>query len=83
MEKLDDLSEHLLEPGETWTGMSTDANDKNATRSIDQVLRSPNRPWAGRFWQAELARGTFSEMDTRTRAGLDFIFKQSGDVEVH
>lgn len=79
VERLRDLSERLLEPGETWTGAPF---GDGANRAIDQVFRSPNRPWGGRFWQAELARGTFSEMTARKREELDFVFKQSGDIEV-
>ncbi|MEZ5922376.1 MAG: hypothetical protein R3C60_13640 [Parvularculaceae bacterium] len=77
MERLRDLSNRLLEPGQTWIGMPiVDGSD----RALDQVFRAANRPWRGRFWHAELARGTLNGMNANKRENLDFIFKSSEDV---
>ncbi|MCA8900757.1 MAG: hypothetical protein KDA53_05850 [Hyphomonas sp.] len=83
VEQLGQLSARLLEPGETWTGLPNGRDELGEARAIAQVLRSPNRPWGGRIWQAELARGTFIDMNSRQREDLDFVFKQAGDVETH
>lgn len=80
---LGELSERLLEPGETWTGMPLEQDEQGKARAIEQVLRSPNRPWTDRVWEAELARGSLNGMDADKRSDLDFIFKQAGDIFDH
>ncbi|MEM5518717.1 hypothetical protein WNY37_17295 [Henriciella sp. AS95] len=80
---LGELSERLLEPGETWTGMPLEQDEQGKARAIEQVLRSPNRPWTDRVWKAELARGVLNGMDPIRRSDLDFVFKQAGDIFEH
>ncbi|MEQ9315601.1 MAG: hypothetical protein RLN72_07100 [Henriciella sp.] len=83
VQALGELSQRLLEPGEAWTGMPLDKDESGAARAIEQVLRSPNRPWPDRVWEAEQARGVLNGMDPIRRSDLDFVFKQAGDIFEH
>ena len=77
MAQLSGLADRLLAPGDVWEGMPRNAPDTLFLRAIEPVLRSPNRIWGSRIWQAGLARGTFNQMEANQRQDLDVLFEQT------
>ena len=82
--RIREISERLLEPGDDWQGMPFRQTDiaPSRTLAIDSVLRSPSRNWGSRVWRAELSRGTFSQMDQDRRESLDSLFFQAERVQI-
>ena len=76
--RMREISERLLQPGDDWQGMPFRQTDiaPSRTLAIDSVLRSPSRPWRVTVWRAELSRGTFNLMDPERRESLDILFGQ-------
>jgi hypothetical protein len=77
------IAEKLLEPTEDWTGMPrmlTDPDFNTIKLATPIVLRSPSRTWGSRFWDAELGRGTFNQMDSYRRNKLDWIFTSAKEI---
>ena len=82
IEAIQNVSEKLLEPTPKWTGLPRpEENDPNLNQAMPALLRSPSRGWGSRSWQAELARGTFNDMENDRRSSIDQIFEQSRRAE--
>jgi hypothetical protein len=75
------IAEKLLAPGDDWAGMPRVNDDDTFKPALPVLLRSPSRNWGSRNWQAELARGTFNQMDDERRTELDQLFKQTQHAE--
>lgn len=76
------VAAQLLEPGEDWTPMPRTVSDDGGFEQIlRSVFSSPSRNWGSRIWDAELARGTFTQMAHERRERLDVLFKQSRYAE--
>ena len=68
----------LLEPGEAWVGIPRSDANNVANSVLPMLLRSPHGvTWGSPTWKAELAQGTFNQMDDERRAALDGIFRQA------
>lgn len=80
-ERLRELAESLMEPGEAWEGMARIDQNSPFPTAIGRVLRSPSRNWGSRLWDTGLARGTFNQMDANRLKQLDDLFKQIEDAE--
>ena len=76
------IAAKLLENGETWTPMPRFAEVGRGAQVLPELLRSPQRLWGSRNWEAGLARGVFSQMGGDRRDALDGLFKQAGYAEV-
>lgn len=75
------IAAKLLAAGENWTGIARVADEDSFRGALPVVFRSPSRPWGSRVWEAELGRGTFSQMTDERRGALDGIFKQTDHAE--
>ena len=75
------IAAKLLAAGEVWIGIARVADEDAFRAALPVVFRSPNRPWGSRVWEAELGRGTFSQMTDERRQALDVAFKQADDAE--
>ena len=72
------IAEKLLEPGEAWAGMPRSDANNVANSALPMLLRSPHGvTWGSPTWKAELAQGTFDQMDDERRGVLDGIFRQA------
>ena len=69
------IAAQLLETGETWIPMPRIEETASAGKVLPELLRSPQRNWGSRNWDAGLARGTFTRMDDERRNPLDNIYK--------
>ncbi len=75
------IAARLLEPGEDWTPMPRGQTDTVYRNALPILLRSPVRNRGSSIWEAELARGTFNQMDDERRYTLDVIFRQTRAAE--
>lgn len=57
-----ELAVRLLDLGDRWEGMARYDSDNADRFAIEPVLRSPNRIWGSRIWEAKLALGTFNHI---------------------
>ena len=73
-EKYQAIAQKLLEPETMWEGLPPIATDPSRNNALPISLRSPSRSWGSRVWDAELARGTFNQMDNERLNLLDRIF---------
>lgn len=80
--RIQTLATLLLETDGLWDGTQHIMGSRNDDLAIDRVLRSPDRNWGSRIWEAELARGTFNLMDSIRRRNIDGIFSQSESAEL-
>ena len=81
--RIREISERLLEPGDDWQATPLRQTDiaPSRTLTLDPIFRSPSRLWGSRVWNAELSRGTFSQMDQDRRDSLDVLFFQAERVQ--
>ena len=79
--RIQTLSTLLLETEGVWDGTQHIMGSRSDDLAIDRVLRSPDRNWGSRIWEAELTRGTFNLMDSIRRQNIDGVFKQSEGAE--
>jgi len=75
------IAAQLLASGENWTPMPKPQNETIYGPALAEVLRSPQRFWGSRTWEAGLARGTFNQMNDERREKLDGIFQLTQYVE--
>lgn len=80
--RIQTLSTLLLETEGLWDGPQHIIGSRSEDLAIDRVLRSPDRNWGSRVWEAELTRGTLNLMDSTRRQNIDNIFKQSESAEL-
>ena len=80
--RIQTLSTLLLETEGLWDGTKHIMGSRSDDLAIDRVLRSPDRNWGSRIWEAELTRGTFDPMDSTRRQNIDGIFQQSESAEL-
>ena len=59
----------------------TVSDDGGFEQILRSVFSSPSRNWGSRIWDAELARGTFTQMAHERRERLDLLFKQTRYAE--
>lgn len=76
------IATQLLETGETWTPVPVLAGARPSGQVLPELLRSPQRLWGSRNWEAGLARGVFNQMDDERRSALDGLFNQAQYAEV-
>jgi hypothetical protein len=75
------IAKKLLEPVEDWEALPPFPVSSSRTNALPITLRSPARSYGSRIWYAELARGTFNQMDNGRRENIDRIFNQGRKVE--
>lgn len=76
------IAAQLLETGEIWTPMPMLAIVGSTGKVLPELLRSPQRYWGSRNWDAGLARGTFNQMDDERRNALDTLFNATEYAEI-
>lgn len=75
------VAAQLLEPGEDWVGVARLNTDETFRQALPAVFRAPNRVWGSIVWEAELAKGTFTQMTDERRTNFGLLFKQSLHAE--
>ena len=80
-ERYQAIAQKLLEPETTWEGIPPIATDPSRNNALPMALRSPSRSWGSKIWDAELARGTFNQMDDERLLRLDNLFTAAREAE--
>ena len=81
-ESLRDLGQRLTEPGDDWESTYRELEDTPDGPAFRSVLRSPNRPWSTRVWDAELARGVLNNMERDKWRDLELVYGVIPYVEI-